>query len=138
MSDRGASEYARLVSILRCLSDWWRSRRTRRRHRREAGRLLAALFADPERLRATSLRPEHRARAALLRPEVEGDEVVAVHFSILRHPRPHPFSRQFHEVIEYWRLPAEPGSSPVRLRGVNVSREKGGDGEPSGRAGPGV
>ena len=124
---------------IRCrLEEWWRNRRVARRHRREAMRLLAALFEDPDRLHPTSLRPEHRSRACLLHPEVDGDEVVAVHFSILRHPRPHPFSRQFHEVIEYWRLPAEPGSPPVRLRGVNLSRERGGDGQPARRPGPGI
>jgi uridine kinase len=115
----------------------WRERRRRRRLRASARTALRGLFARPDRLRGTSLRPEHASRATLLDFETEGERVTAIAFGILRHPRPHAFSRQFHEVLELYRADLA-GDGPVeRVKGVNLSRARGRDGEPGGR-GPGI
>jgi uridine kinase len=114
-----------------------RERRRNRRLRAAARHELRGLFDRPDRLRGTSLRPEHAARAVLLDFEAEAGRITALAFGILRHPRPHAFSRQFHEVLEYWRADLA-GDGPVeRVKGVNLSRAKGRDGEPGG-FGPGV
>jgi hypothetical protein len=111
---------------------WWREWRAGRLARRK----LREIFRTASLLEATSLRPEHAGRCLILEREVEGEEVTRIRFSILRHPRPYPFSRQFHEVLEYYRYTADPPRL-VREGSVNLSRMRGGDGEPSGR-GPGV
>lgn len=123
-----------------------KARRDVKRAGRDARRLLQSAFADPVRLAGTSLRPEHRNRVMVVRhesaPLAEGDgkkkgsRVVRVWFTILRHPRPYAFSRQHHEVLELWLLDAD-SMRFERLQGANLSRLKGGDGEPSG-FGPGI
>lgn len=120
---------------LPALLEAWRRRRRGKRRRAAARRRLREVFSTPGRLEGTSLRPEHRARADLLDFDwdEEFDRPVAVRFGILRHPRPHAFSRQFHEVIEYWEVDLLRETPPRRVKGVNLSRKRGGDGEPSGR-----
>ncbi len=99
---------------------FWR----RMKEERAARRLLGALFQSPELLRGTSLEPRHGGRWILLRPESEHGQVVRVWFGILRHPRPYPFSRQSHKVIESYLY--EVGEGRVRrLSGLNLTREEG-------------
>jgi len=98
----------------------------RRRLEREARRLVAALFAEPERLRGTSLQPHHAGRAVVVRHEAEGDRVTRVWFGIVRHPRPYAFSRQSHEVIEYYILDVA-AATLERLEGHNWTRQRGED-----------
>ena len=64
--------------------------------------------------------------------EEDGDELVAVQFVILRHPRPYAFSKQFHEVLQLYRYDIA-ARQVLHVRSLNVSRMKGGDGVPSGR-----
>lgn len=103
--------------------------RVRRRARRDLDRLFTH---HPERLQGSSLEPRHRSRTQVL--DVTW-EPYRVHFGILRHPRPHRASRQFHEVLELWSY--EPASGRlVRRAGRNLTRECGEDGRPaSGGAG---
>jgi len=111
---------------------WWR----RWRAGRLANRRLREIFVTPALLESTSLRREHAGRCLILEHEVVDGVVKRLRFSILRHPRPYAYSKQFHEVIEYYRYESDPPRL-TREGSVNVSRMKGGDGEPSGR-GPGV
>ena len=104
---------------------WWRN--PERRRWREARSRLDGLFREqPELLKGTSLRPKHRGRTQIL--QVEDSRIV---FGILRHPRPYAFSRQFHEVVEIWCFDSAE-QRRERLEGHNVTRERGGDGEPPG------
>jgi hypothetical protein len=121
------------MGIARLLARW-RARRAAHALEREARRSLSALFERPERLRGTSLRPEHRSRVLLSGYEVDEGRVARVFFTILRHPRPYPFSRQVHEVVERWRLDL-PSFRVERLEGLNLSRLRGSDGEPSTQGG---
>lgn len=90
------------------------------------------MLSDPTRLEGTSLRPAHAGRADLVRFESDGDAITLLEFTILRHPRPHPFSRQHHLVAELWRIDL-PDGRPERLRGLNLSKERGeSDGRPAG------
>lgn len=109
------------------LRGWWR----RRQLIRQARSLLRALFADPANLAGTSLRRNHRGRCDLSGLEIEGGELTAFTFRILRHPRPYAFSRQFHEVVESYRYPL-PAGPLERGKSINLTRLRGGDGEPSG------
>ena len=107
------------------LLKWWRD--PRRHLRKRARRELNDLFlARRDLLLSTSLRPEHRGRTQIL--DVE-DEPLTVVFGIVRHPRPYAFSRQFHEVMEVWTYWPEEGRLE-RIRGHNLSRERGTDGDP--------
>jgi hypothetical protein len=99
-------------------------RRLRVRGRRDLDRLFRE---GAGRLAGTSLRPEHRSRTQVL--DVTEDPYV-VFFGILRHPRPYSFSRQFHEVVEIWSYEVESGRLE-RVRGVNLTRARQEDGEPS-------
>jgi hypothetical protein len=113
---------------------WWR-RIGRwladRREQRRARALLRSLFDQPDLLAKTSLRRDHRGRAVYLRHERdEAGQVARVTFGIVRHPRPYPFSRQFHEVLEFWTFDVA-RRTVQRDRGVNLSRVKDSDGEPS-------
>lgn len=114
----------------------FRARRARRRTWRTARRLLRDFFADaardPGRLEGTSLQPEHAARADLQDVEVADGALVALRFSILRHPRPFRFSRQFHEVAQLYRIDLASGTVE-HLRSLNLSRLRGRHGgEPAG------
>jgi hypothetical protein len=106
---------------------WWRDPRwkARRRARREVDRL----FAPPAPLlEGTSLRPSHRGRTQVL--DVLEDPRAIV-FGIVRHPRPHAFSPQSHQVLEVW-IYWEHERRLERHRGVNLTRARGEDGEPPG------
>ncbi len=111
-------------------------KRPGRRQEREALRLLRDLFARPELLQGTSLKPKHRSRAVYVRHEVRADHIATIRFGIIRHPRPYAFSKQVHEVAEFWDYLVEEDKL-VRAGGLNLSRRSGGDGEPGG-IGPGV
>ncbi|MDE0961376.1 MAG: hypothetical protein OSB09_11420, partial [Planctomycetota bacterium] len=101
--------------------------------RRRARRALGDLFCDPSRLAGTSLRPAHRGRCDIVDIEFSGGPIEAITFQILRHPRPHPFSRQYHLVAERWRVEL-PEGIPQRAGSINLSRlrESQSDGEPPG------
>jgi hypothetical protein len=103
---------------------WLREGRARHRLRAGARRAIAELFASPARLRGTSLRLDQRGRAVLLDLESDGPRLTAVAFGIVRHPRPHAFSRYAHEVLELWRIDLVAGGPPERLRGVNLTRQR--------------
>ncbi len=108
------------------LRRWWAD--PRRRLWRRARRALDDLFRNKtELLEPTSLRPEHRVRTQVLDVRESPFEIL---FGILRHPRPHAFSRQFHEVVELWRYDVEEGVVE-RLKGHNLTRARGEDGDPS-------
>jgi hypothetical protein len=105
--------------------------RADRREQKRARELMRSLFDQPELLAKTSLRRDHRGRALYLRHERDDSgQVARVTFGIIRHPRPYPFSRQFHEVLELWTFDIA-RRTVTRERGVNLSRAKGSDGEPS-------
>ena len=106
---------------------FWR----RRALLREARRLMLSLFDDPQNLTGTSLRPKHRGRVDLHGVEVSGDTLVSLTFTILRHPRPYPFSHQYHKVVESYRYTL-PDGPLERGRSLNLSRLEGRDGEPPG------
>ncbi len=110
---------------------WWRRFWVLRRCVREARRHLQSLFDDPALLRGTSLRASHRGRVDLYGIELQNETLHAYTFTILRHPRPYPFSKQFHEVVESYRYEL-PSASLKRGRSLNLSRLKNRDGEPSG------
>ena len=104
---------------------WWNA--PERRLRREAGRALDAVFASPELLAGTSLRPDHRGRVQLLDLT---QAPARIGFGIVRHPRPYAFSRQFHEVVELWIWHA--GERRLeRAKGINLTRARGSDGDPT-------
>lgn len=84
-----------------------------RRERREAERLLAALFARPDLGAISSLRPEHRARAVLLGCEAEGGRVARIRFGLVRHPKPLRLPGVCHEVIEIYVYDVAAGSVTV-------------------------
>ncbi|MFO0982726.1 MAG: hypothetical protein U1E76_13505 [Planctomycetota bacterium] len=94
-------------------------------------RILYELFDHAERLRGTSLHRQHRSRVMYLRHTAQGGSITSVRFGIVRHPRPYPFSRQFHEVLELWTYDVS-NREVRRERGVNLSRMAGADGEPAG------
>lgn len=105
------------------MKNWLR----RYRQSRRARRLLADLFRDPANLKGSSLRPSHATRADYVRSDEVDGQIVAVFFTILRHPRPYAFSRQFHEVLELYRYDCLSGAITVD-RSVNVTRQRGEDG----------
>jgi len=110
----------------------FRARREEKRREKAARALLRDSLRDPRRLAGTSLRPDHASRVMVVRLETAPDgRLLGVLFTILRHPRPYAFSRQHHEVLELWRLDAA-ALRFERLEGANLSRLKGGDGEPAG------
>lgn len=112
--------------LLQLFRDWFHSppRRARKLARRELDRLFGEHSA---RLRGTSLRPKHRGRTQILHVEAGP---LRIHFGIVRHPRPYAFSQQFHEVLEVWCYDVESGRLE-RQKGVNLSRQRGEDGDPS-------
>ena len=103
------------------------------RRRRAAWRHLYSLFDHPERLSGTSLRPQHRGRVDVveLEPDDPDAPIEAIQFTILRHPRPYPFSRQYHAVLQLYRYDLAAGALS-HVRSLNISRAQGRDGEPPG------
>lgn len=101
-----------------------------RKLRQQARQALHHLFESEENLRGTSLKLHHRGRCDIVEMETDG-ELKAFVFQILRHPRPHPFSKQHHLVAERWRYDVVE-KSLERAGSVNLSRLKGRDGEPPG------
>ncbi|MBI4587096.1 MAG: hypothetical protein HY717_24050 [Planctomycetes bacterium] len=93
---------------------------------RKARRLVDSLFQHPELLHGTSLKPRHRQRWIYLGHEVEGGEVSRVRFGLMRHPRPYAFSRQSHQVAEYYTYDVAAGKV-IREGGVNITRRQGVD-----------
>jgi hypothetical protein len=110
--------------LVRPLARWWNA--PERRKRREAGRALDVLFARPDLLAGSSLRPDHRARVQLLDLS---RAPARIGFGIVRHPRPYAFSRQFHEVLELYVWHADE-QRLERAKGVNLTRARGSDGDP--------
>lgn len=112
------------MGIFARLRRWWNA--PQRRLRREADATLDAIFASPDLLKGTSLRPDHRGRVQILdlthAPERIG-------FGIVRHPRPYAFSKQFHEVVELWIWHATERRLE-RAKGINLTRQRGSDGDP--------
>ena|SRR2546426_2311871 len=104
------------------LRNWLR----RRRRAREARALLAAAFRSLELLRGTSLEPRHAGRWVILDHELSGERVDRIRFGILRHPRPYPFSRQSHQVLEVYLYEVKAGRISI-VRGQNLTRERGRD-----------
>ena len=98
----------------------------RRRLEKKARRLLRGLFRDGSLLAGTSLRPKHSSRCVFLDCEARHGELTVIRFGILRHPRPYAFSRQSHEVIEYYRY--DLAESRIRVeKGINLTRLRGQD-----------
>lgn len=94
--------------------------------------VLRAVLSDPARIEGSSLRPVHAGRADLVEFTADGDEFTSLTFTLLRHPRPHPFSSQHHLVAELWRVEL-PDGVPERVKGLNLSKLQGeGDGRPAG------
>ncbi|MEW6743601.1 MAG: hypothetical protein AB1486_12665 [Planctomycetota bacterium] len=54
------------------------------------------------------------------------DQPQRIFFGIVRHPRPHPFSRQHHSVLEIWCYHVEE-ERLERMEGRNLTRERGED-----------
>ncbi len=102
-----------------------------RKFRRQAKKKLLELFESEDLLQGTSLKPHHRGRCDIIELDTNGDVLTSFVFQILRHPRPHPFSKQHHLVAERWcyRVHEE---TLERAGSVNLSRLKGRDGEPPG------
>jgi len=105
------------------IRSWLERRRLARRAR---GKLREA-FGDGALLTGTSLKPHHSSRSVLLDFEALDGELQIIQFGILRHPRPYAFSKQAHEVIEYYtydirepRIRVEDGLNLTRLRGQDA------------------
>ena len=98
----------------------------RRRLEKKARRMLQDLFRDGSLLRGTSLRPRHSSRSVFLGFEACEGELAVIRFGILRHPRPYAFSRQSHEVIEYYRYDLKEPRIKV-MKGLNLTRLHGQD-----------
>lgn len=111
-----------MAGWLESVARWFRRRRTFK----EARRLLAAAFRDPQILRGTSLQPRHASRWVLLDADAEEGSVVRIRFGILRHPRPYPYSRQCHKVLEHYLYDVKAGRIE-RLGGLNLTRARGED-----------
>ena len=110
--------------LLRPLARWWNA--PERRRRRDADRALDDVFARPDLLAGTSLRPDHRGRVQLLDLS---QAPARIGFGIVRHPRPYAFSRQFHEVVELYVWHADERRLE-RVKGINLTRTRGSDGDP--------
>ena len=114
---------ARGAGIWAALRQRWRTWRAQALRRRAAERALDELFRDGQRLAGTSLRPDQRTRCQLLDLSAAPERIG---FGIVRHPRPYPFSRQRHAVVELWCY--EPARGRLaRVRGVNLTRRAGED-----------
>jgi hypothetical protein len=104
------------------LREWFE----RRRREREARRRLGEAFRDPALLAGTSLGPRHAGRWVLLEEEWAEGRLARIRFGIVRHPRPYPFSRQSHQVLEVYLYDLQAGRITVE-RGRNLTREGGRD-----------
>ncbi|MGE4619739.1 MAG: hypothetical protein AAEJ04_08035 [Planctomycetota bacterium] len=109
------------------LRHWYYRWRLQRRARQS----LLDLFQQPQRLKGTSLKPVHFGRCDVVEIDESAGVLRSITFEILRHPRPHPFSRQHHLVAERWSVQL-PDGKPERCGSVNLSRLRGTDGEPPG------
>lgn len=89
---------------------------------------MHSLFERSDVLKRSSLRPDHRTRADLRDYELRDGEVEVVYFTVVRHPRPYPFSKQFHEVVELYRYDVTAGEVVVH-DSINLTRLRGRDGE---------
>ena len=104
------------------LRSWLR----RRRLEKEARGKLREAFRDAGLLAGTSLKPHHLSRSVLIDFEVPAGEIESIRFGILRHPRPYAFSKQSHEVIEYYRYDLKEPRIKV-MKGLNLTRLHGED-----------
>ena len=98
----------------------------RRRLEKKCRRVLRDLFRNPALLKGTSLRPAHSSRCVFLGCEDDNGRVSEILFGIMRHPRPYAFSRQAHEVIEYYRYDLARSRIEVE-KGINLTRLQGQD-----------
>ena len=88
---------------------------------------MSALFDRVDVLDRCSLRTDHRTRADLRDYELDaGGEVRVVYFTVLRHPRPYAFSKQFHAVMELYRYDVFAGEVTVH-DSINLTRLRGED-----------
>ncbi|MEE2882140.1 MAG: hypothetical protein VYD70_00275 [Planctomycetota bacterium] len=115
------------MSFLGSIRRWYRRWGLYRRART----ILREIFQQPDRLQGTSLKPSHFGRCDIVEVDQSESEIRSITFQILRHPRPHPFSRQYHLVAERWKI-SLPEGKPERCGSVNLSRLRGRDGEPPG------
>ena len=99
----------------------------RRRLEKKARGKLRDAFRDTGLLAGTSLNPHHSGRSVLIDFETRDGELRLIRFGILRHPRPYAFSKQSHEVIEYYRyditeprIQVEEGLNLTRLHGQDA------------------
>lgn len=102
---------------MRWIRNWLRKRKLEQKARE----LVAAAFVYKKPLAGTSLKPRHANRWVLQGFEVKGDEIVAIRFGIVRHPRPYAFSRQSHKVLEFYVYDVENEIIQV-TRGENLTR----------------
>ena len=98
----------------------------RRRSEKAVRRCLNDLFDHPETLAGTSLRRRHKSRYVVRDYKIRDGVIAWIRFGILRHPRPYSFSRQSHNVVEYWLYDPSTGSLTVE-KGVNLTRLDGED-----------
>jgi hypothetical protein len=84
------------------------------------------MFESAEILGGTSLKPRHAARVVIVDHEETSGQILWIRFGILRHPRPYAFSRQSHNVVEYWLYDVRERSLRVE-KGVNLTRLDGED-----------
>ncbi|MEE3230030.1 MAG: hypothetical protein VX272_03250 [Planctomycetota bacterium] len=101
---------------------WLKHRRLEKKAR---GKLREA-FRDTSLLAGTSLKPRHLSRSVLIDFEASAGELESIRFGILRHPRPYAFSKQSHEVIEYYRYDLKEPRIRV-MKGLNLTRLHGQD-----------
>ena len=104
------------------LREFFRNERLLKHGRREVDRLFRE---KSELLKKTSLRAQHRARTQVQSVTLDP---LRVTFTILRHPRPYSFSKQYHEVIETYVYHVDEGRIE-RWKGINLSVREGEDGK---------
>lgn len=108
----------------------WRRFWQKRARKREARRLLAALFSRPDLNRISSLRPEHRSRAVFLSYETEGEVVSRIRFGVVRHPKPIRVPGVHHEVIELYAYDVAAGTVAVESSHNVTKKGPPGEGTP--------
>jgi len=104
------------------IRSWFKDRRLEKKARRK----LCQAFQDTGLLSGTSLKPHHYSRSVLVDFETRDGGIEIIRFGILRHPRPYAFSKQSHEVIEYYRY--DIGECRIKVEeGLNLTRLHGQD-----------